>query len=72
MNPPGTDMERFKYLSIVAELVLVTLHSNAEQERLFSCVRTDRFSIFYQIGGSLSGIISMKRMYSETNIPCHK
>ena len=63
-----------KSLFLVAEIVLVLPHSNAEEERLFNIVRKNRcdsrFSL--QIEGSLSGILAMKTMYPESDIACHK
>ena len=39
MKVPGTQLKRFKNLFLVAEIVLVLPHTNAEEERLFSIVR---------------------------------
>ena len=74
MKVPGSQLKRFKNLFLVAQIVLVLPHSNAEEERLFSIVRKNRcdsrFSL--QIEGSLSGILAMKTMYPESDIACPK
>ena len=74
MKVPGSKFKRFKHLFLAADIVLVLLHSNAEEKRLFSIVRKkgcdSRFSL--QIEGSLSGILAMKTTYPESNTACHK
>ena len=39
MKVTGSQLKRFKNLFLVAEIVFVLPHSNAEEERLFSIVR---------------------------------
>ena len=39
---PESSNYRFKYLPLIAEIVLVIPHSNAGQERLFSIVRKNK------------------------------
>ena len=55
MKVPGSQLKRFKNLFLVAEIILVLPHSNAEEERLFSIVRKNRCDSRFplQIEGSL-------------------
>ena len=70
---PKSSSRRFRYLQKVAELVLI-LHSNAGEERLFSMVRknkTDSRSSL-NLHGTLSDLLSMKLQYPESTSPCFK
>ena len=74
MKVPETSLRRFKYLPLLAEIVLVIPHSNAGQERLFSVVRknkTDSRSPL-KLDGSLSSILAMKCHNPEAVTPCYK
>lgn len=74
MKVPETSLRRFKYLPLLAEIVLVIPHSNAGQERLFSVVRknkTDSRSSL-KLDGSLSSILAMKCHNPEGVTPCYK
>ena len=74
LKVPETSLCRFKYLPLLAEIVLVIPHSNAGQERLFSVVRknkTDSRSSL-KLDGSLSSILAMKCHNPEAVTPCYK
>ena len=74
LKVPETSLRRFKYLPLLAEIVLVIPHSNAGQERLFSVVRknkTDSRSSL-KLDGSLSSILAMKCHNPEAVTPCYK
>ena len=74
MKVPETSLHRFKYLPLLAEIVLVIPHSNAGQERLFSIVRknkTDSRSSL-KLDGSLSSILAVKCHNPEAVTPCYK
>ena len=71
---PERSNYRFKYLPLIAEIVLVIPHSNSGQERLFSIVRknkTDNRSSL-KLDGSMSCILAMKCHNPESVTPCQK
>ena len=71
---PETSNYRFKYLPLIAEIVLVIPHSNSGQQRLFSIVRknkTDNTSSL-KLDDSMSSILAMKCHNPESVTPCHK
>ena len=68
----GTSLSGFKLLTIIALIVLVISHSNANQERLFSIARKNKTNSrsSLKLDGTLSSILSMKTRYPEVIIPC--
>ena len=74
MKQPGTSVKRFRYLSKIAEAVLIIPHSNAEEEHLFSIVRKNKTESpsSLKLDGTLSSILAMKCSYPESNTPCYK
>eukprot|EP00795_Rhopilema_esculentum_P011061 gene11061-19920_t len=73
MKITGSNAKRLKFLSKLAEINLIILHSNAELERLFSIVKKnkslERSSM--KLGGTLSSILAIKTLYPESNTPCY-
>ena len=75
MKSPAGDNFRFKLLFRVAVLVLITPHSNAGIERVYSLVNknkgegSDRNRM--DIGGTLSSILAVKLGRPESTCACH-
>ena len=69
-----TSLNRLKCLPLIASIVLVIPHSNADQERLFSIVRKNKADSrsSLKLDGTLSSILSMKTHYPEAIMPCYK
>ena len=73
MKIPGTSKSKFENLFKLARVVLCIVHSNAEEESLFSRVKKNltpqRASL--TLDGSLSSIMSFQ-LNREKNEPCYK
>ena len=65
-----TPLNRFKYLPLIASIVLVI----PRLERLFSIVRKNKTDSRSSLNfdGTLSSILSMKTHYPEAIMPCYK
>ena len=61
---------RFRHLFLVAKLILVIPHSNAEEERVFSLIRKNKTAFRPNLDpkGTLSSIITIKLANTE---PAH-
>ena len=73
MKIPGTNKSKFENLFKLAKMVLSAVHSNAEEESLFSRVRKNLTSqrASLQLDGTLSSIISFQ-LNRPQGQPCYK